>query len=433
MGLKETTADFAAATNTASVVGNPHSGNVVFLDGSRLQTSDDAKHADKPATICFPFAGGIMGGSHISALKLIQSLDQHEFQPLIVLHDDKGQFGDFLRSEGIPYELAPTERLIAPVSALRHLSELAAMPRLIAVLARFLKDRDVRIVHSNEGAMHVTWGLPAKIAGARFLWHHRSSPRAKGLRYLAPWLADRVVSVSRFAAPPSGLISAARKCTVVHSPFDTENAATNMVDRAASRAMAITELGLSEDTNIFGFFGNFDERKRPFLFVEAIAALCHKAAGKPIMGLLFGGTLKPGLDTEIMDISVRLGIADRIRLMGFRYPSTPWMAACDALVVTAVEEPFGRTLIEAMLARTPVIAANSGGNPEAIRHGETGLLVPPDDAASFADAMLRLIRNPTLASLISDNAWQEARTRFGIGLHSQSIARIYRQLLTGAA
>src|SRR3546814_10705659 len=44
--------------------------------------------------------------------------------------------------------------------------------------------------------------------------------------------------------------------------------------------------------------------------------------------------------------------------MGFRHPSEPWMAACVALLVTAVDEPFGRTLIEAMLLETPVIAAN---------------------------------------------------------------------------
>src|SRR3546814_9209528 len=70
------------------------------------------------------------------------------------------------------------------------------------------------------------------------------------------------------------------------------------------------------------------------------------------------------------------------------------MAACDALLVTAVDEPFGRTLIEAMLLETPVIAANSGGNPEAIEDGENGLIVPPDDPESFADAALALIDDP---------------------------------------
>src|SRR3546814_7169316 len=66
--------------------------------------------------LCFPYAGGIMGGSHISALKLIGALDQKKYRPLIVLHDDRGQFADFLRAEGVAYEHAPTPWHLAPAS-----------------------------------------------------------------------------------------------------------------------------------------------------------------------------------------------------------------------------------------------------------------------------------------------------------------------------
>ena len=79
--------------------------------------------------------------------------------------------------------------------------------------------------------------------------------------------------------------------------------------------------------------------------------------------------------------------------MGFRYPPEPWIAACDVLLVPAVEEPFGRSLIEAMLLGTPLIAADSGGNPEIIRHGETGYLVPPDDPDAFAERTLALLED----------------------------------------
>src|SRR3546814_16641998 len=98
-------------------------------------------------------------------------------------------------------------------------------------------------------------------------------------------------------------------------------------------------------------------------------------------------------------------------MMGFRHPSEPWMAACDALLVTAVDEPFGRTLIEAMLLETPDIAANSGGNPEAIEDGENGLIVPPDDPESFADAALALIDDPARAQRIAVTAHEQALSR----------------------
>src|SRR3546814_13746111 len=79
---------------------------------------------------------------------------------------------------------------------------------------RFLRSKNVAIVHSNDGRTHATWALPARLAGAKLLWHHRGNPGARGLRFAAPLLANEVVAVSRFALPRPGLFSAASKAEV---------------------------------------------------------------------------------------------------------------------------------------------------------------------------------------------------------------------------
>src|SRR3546814_15212399 len=89
-------------------------------------------------------------------------------------------------------------------------------------------------------------------------------------------------------------------------------------------------------------------RKRPLLFVETIAAINRRRPNNPAIGLLFGSPLEDGLDQAVIARAAELGVSDHIRMMGFRHPSEPWPAACDALLVTAVDEPFGRTLIEAL-------------------------------------------------------------------------------------
>lgn len=371
-----------------------------------------------------------MGGSHISALKLIRALDRKKYRPLIVLHDDRGQFADFLRAEGVAFEHAPTPWHLAPASRAETIGKMMGAPKALASLARYLQQRDVRIVHTNEGPMHVTWGPAARLAGRKLLWHHRSSPRAKGLRFLAPLLAHRVASVSRFAAPRPGVFSAAGRCTVVHSPFDTD---APKADRVVSRTDAIKELGIAAETPILGYFGNMVTRKRPLLFVETIAAINRRRPNNPAIGLLFGSPLEDGLYQAVIARAAELGVSDHIRMMGFRHPSEPWMAACDALLVTAVNEPFGRTLIEAMLLETPVIAANSGGNPEAIEDGENGLIVPPDDPESFAEAALALIDDPARAKRIAVTAHEQALSRFGVERHCAQISAIYDQLLADAA
>jgi glycosyltransferase involved in cell wall biosynthesis len=101
--------------------------------------------------------------------------------------------------------------------------------------------------------------------------------------------------------------------------------------------------------------------------------------------------------------------------------------------VPAVDEPFGRTLVEAMLLGTVVVAAASGGNLEAIRAGETGYLVPPDNATAFADQILRVVRAPELCRAVADAARRDALSRFGLRQHAEAIMRVYDAMLARSA
>jgi glycosyltransferase involved in cell wall biosynthesis len=379
-----------------------------------------------PAIVCFPFVGDQVGGSHRSAAKLIQHLDPARYAPLVLLHRLDGDVASLFRAEGIAVEPAPSEGALEGSSIG---ADAAFLITKTLRLARFLRGRGARIVHTNDGGTHVSWALPARLAGAKLLWHHRKDPDAKGLRWLAPWVAHRVVSVSRFAAPRPGLLSAARKCTVVHSPFDTEMAP---VDRATSRGPLREELRCPPEARVIGFFGSLIARKRPLMFVDAIAEVRARAPDLSIAAPIFGHD-QEGLAEAVRRRAEARGVADSVRLMGFRYPPEPWLAACDVLLVPAVDEPFGRTLIEAMLLGTVVVAAASGGNVEAIRDGETGCLVPPDDAAAFAEQIVRLARAPELGRAMAAAARQDATSRFGLRPHADAIMGVYDAMLARAA
>lgn len=379
---------------------------------------------DNPAIVCFPFVGSEIGGSHISALGLIRNLDRRRFNPLVVLQHSEGEMAQLFREAGVAIEQAPASAALEHGRAPGARQAAQLLSRTIA-LARFLRGRGVAIVHSNDGRSHATWALPAKLAGAKLLWHHRGDPTAKGLRFVAPLLADRVVAVSHFAAPRPALFSAAAKSRVIHSPFATDVA----VDRKSARDALIAELGCDPATPLIGFFGALIERKRPLLFVDAIAALSTRMPDRPVLGLLFGEPFE-GAERSVPARAQEHGIADRIRMMGFRWPGTRWLAACDMLMVPAIHEPFGRTLIESMLVGTPVIATISGGNAEALQDGKTGLLVPAENAAALAAAAQRLIEYRALGHAIADNARKDARDRFGEARHAEAIMALYDEMLT---
>jgi glycosyltransferase involved in cell wall biosynthesis len=391
-------------------------------DGAGRRPRPAAGGSSERAVVCFPFVGQTVGGAHISALHLISHLDRTRFEPLVLLHQPRGPLAELLAGHGIAAEPAPRPEFMAGGNPLR---DAAVFCRGTFELARLLRRRAVRIVHTNDGAMHSTWAVPARLAGARLLWHHRGNPGARGVRYVAPVLADHIVCVSAFATPGGAWWRRRGQCSVVHSPFDTTS---QPPDRTVCRQALLDELGLPPTTAVLGFFGNLVPRKRPDLFVAAAAALRRLAPDLEFIAPLFGED-RGGFGAIVGQRAQALGIIERTPLMGFRYPPEGWLGACDLLLVPAVDEPFGRTLIEAMLLGTPVVAADAGGNPEAIRHGETGYLVPPDDPDALARQALAALRDPTGRAAMAARARADAVARFGFRRHAEALMQIYDRIL----
>lgn len=377
------------------------------------------------AVVCFPFIGDLVGGSHMSSLGLIQNLPRSRFVPLVVLHQTDGPVADLFRREGIDFVAAPVLNRLER-AAPRNGAAVVNVMRTLPALVPFLRANNASIVHTNDGRTHLIWGLAARVAGSKHLWHHRGDATSFGLRRVAPWLPNRLVAVSKFASPRPGLFSAAGKCSVVHSPFDVMK--MDGFERVEARENVLAAIGCSPDTKLLGYVGTLVDRKRPILFVEAVAALKRLSPETKVAGLFFGNALN-GLDDAARSRAEALGIADCIHFMGFRYPGEPWIAGLDALLVTAVNEPLGRTLVEAMLLATPVIAADSGGNPEVVENGKTGMLVRADDPDEFAKACLVLFSNAALREHIVETARKEVRARFSFERHVQAITSVYEELM----
>ncbi|UZW54555.1 glycosyltransferase family 4 protein [Sphingobium sp. JS3065] len=385
----------------------------------RLKPEDAVK--DNRLRICFPFSGDSIGGSHISVRGLVEHLDPALYRPIVVTEVPGGMIANFFAAHE-PLDDPAARGLFVPGEAftLRKFGRTltGVLPRM-----RFLRRNRIDIVHVNDGRSSANWALAARLAGAKLIWHHRGDPRALGLRLLAPALAHRVLTVSSFALPPEGLWSARSRASVVHSPFDTGLE----VDRASARDALVRELGVTPDTLLLGYFGAFVPRKRPLLFVDMIARLRAMTA-RPVMGLMFGAARLPTMDVALRRRILDRSVEDQVRLMGYRTPGPFWIAACDQLVVPAVGEPFGRTLVEAMLVGTPIVAARSGGNIEALEGG-AGILVEPDDA----DALARACEGLDDARPMALAAQADARRRFSEAAHAAQVSAIYEALRPCAA
>ena len=100
----------------------------------------------------------------------------------------------------------------------------------------------------------------------------------------------------------------------------------------------------------------------------------------------------------LKQLAHKLGIASRVRFLGWREDVPALLAAADIFLCSSRHEPLGNIILEAWAHGTPIVAAESEGPSQLIKDGETGLLAPIDDADKLAKAIKRLLREPRLVT-----------------------------------
>jgi glycosyltransferase involved in cell wall biosynthesis len=119
-----------------------------------------------------------------------------------------------------------------------------------------------------------------------------------------------------------------------------------------------------------------------------------------------------------------LGLEEEVELLGFRDNPFKFMAAADVFVLSSLWEGFGNVVVEAMACGTPVVATDCPHGPgEIITHRESGLLVPPANAETLAEALLRVLDDQALQERLVESGHERARD-----FHVAEIGRQYLEL-----
>jgi Glycosyltransferase len=122
-------------------------------------------------------------------------------------------------------------------------------------------------------------------------------------------------------------------------------------------------------------------------------------------------------------------LGDRVHFLGFQHDIPACMCAVDAVVHTSITpEPFGRVIVEGMLAQRPVVAARAGGVLEIIDDYENGVLCTPGDAHGLADTLAELRSNDDLRNKLVRNGYQTALSRFGTATYVEGVERILKRV-----
>jgi len=146
----------------------------------------------------------------------------------------------------------------------------------------------------------------------------------------------------------------------------------------------------------------------------------------PDTKLVFVG--KGDLESELKAMAVGHGYRDKVLFLGWRDDVHAIMHLLDIFVLPSLNEGMGRVIVEAMAAGLPVVASNTGGIPDLVVEGETGLLAEPGNTVELAAAIQKLLDKPELRRQLGQ-AGQKYRHRFSEEAMIEKLDRLYQSFL----
>lgn len=191
------------------------------------------------------------------------------------------------------------------------------------------------------------------------------------------------------------------------------------------------ELGLSADTPLIGNIGQICLRKAQDVFLEAMAEVHERRPDAHVV--VIGERASVKAESREFEANLRR-VADsrlpgRCHFLGYRPDAPALVGELTLLVHTARQEPLGRVLLEAAASGRPVVATDVGGTREILEPGTSALLVPPNDTAATATAVLSLLESPGEAARLAANARTTIATRFSPELSSRRLHDLWEEAI----
>lgn len=373
---------------------------------------------------------GKVSGAERLLLAAVTRLDAVEFDRIMVCPAD-GPLNGLAAAAGVTvHTVANLEARFTwrPSAFLRYATSFV---EVISDFRRKIIELNPDLIHANSiraglVATAATLGLKMKI-----VWHlHDLLPRhplSSAIRIVAALSQrSRMIAVSQAVRKNfCGHLSPLKNRTaVILNAIDLNSFGATGVNREEVR----TSLSLAHDDFAIGIVGQLTPRKGQMELLEAFEKLSRTV---PNAVLVIAGSAIFNRDFEYEQLlrssTQRLGLSDRVKMLGARKDVPEIMRALDLLVVNSRREPFGLVACEAMACGTPVLATACDGLPEIIDHQTNGWLVPFGNQQALVDALSFLAERPDVRRTLADAAREAVAQRFTLERYMNELQAFYRE------
>ena len=358
--------------------------------------------------ILFLHHTAIIGGAELHLLSIARHFRETS---TVVLFAD-GPLRHALETAGVRVRVLPSAWAAEGV---RHENprlsprNIAAVLRLAWLTARSARGAD--FIYANSPKALLVSSIARLVRRKPVIWFlhdlldetHFSPRTIRLLVTVANRTAARILANSKATA--AAFVSAGGRgdlVRVVYDGFDAARFPDTSIDLTALRA----ELDL-KGSRVLGVFGRITPWKGQDVVMRALGQVPSGVA------LFVGDEEDGGYANELRLLAAKLGVAERVRFLGFREDVPQLMRLVDCVVHASTDpEPFGRVIVEGMLAGRPVIATRAGGIPEIIEDGVSGILITPGSPDELAEALRRIFSDPVAAARMAASGQARALAFF---------------------
>ncbi|MCP4366420.1 MAG: glycosyltransferase family 4 protein [Planctomycetes bacterium] len=366
----------------------------------------------------------IPGGAQDNTTLTIEHSRSHGYDAALACAPEPGRVEE-VRQKGTEVILVPEfRREISPIN------DIIALLKLYFIIKR----SKFHIVHTHTSKAGVLGRIAARLAGTPIIIHtpHGSFYHPVFFNPCKLWFfslierftamfTDRIITLCRSETRDylERGIAGNEKFTVIPSGVDTDKFPGCRIDRDKMKG----ELGLPKDVPIVGIIARLAPEKGHDLCLDAFPQLIDAFQGALL--IIVG---KGALEDDIRKKISRLRLDASVVMLGHRTDIPEIIQILDVAVQPSFMDANTRTVVEAMLCGVPVVATDAGGIPEIVKHEETGLLVPPGDAAALARAITRLLKDEDLRVRLAEEAYRRIRQTHSLQTMIDNIFRLYDEL-----
>jgi glycosyltransferase involved in cell wall biosynthesis len=339
-----------------------------------------------------------VGGAEKQWLNLINKMNKTSFKIVLICLYDLGEVGNQIRDTGI----------ITYSNIFKNRYSILSVFKLVNIL----KKENISIIFMMHLPLLIIYGsIAAKIAGIKNVISAVHSTGYIDRKYRS-FITDKIflVNINTVVA-----LSEQHKnylMTVVKYPEDKLQVISNGVDISVFSQCIDTvpikaRLGIKCNEKVVGIIGRLHSIKRHDVFIDA-AYLAQKYY-KDIVYLIIGD------GAEITNINkkiLRLGMTERIKVLGQRNDMAELIKILDISVLSSDSEALPMSIIESMAASVPIVATNVGSVRDLVIDGVNGYIISPNSSKELASAMLKIIDDKKLAKNMGEMGAKIARERF---------------------